>query len=433
MDTDIILWQAAGAAAIVVLACYLFSKRLGTICRQKTIIGALIVFTTVFILSVFLPNKTLILCVSSALYIGLAFFCFRANPATRILWGCVCVLLVLLANILATGIAGFLYHNDSDTRYTEFFSSLTHLMLLAVLFFVATNVGGKKELRFSLFQMILLTGMAILCVVAVGTQLDLLRTMENMVGMNSARQDALFVGGCVLALMIAAVALFHALGREAQKRIESTVEVHQIHLENEYHKSNEISMNALKELRHDMKTHLHVMRSLVEEGKTDDLRDYFNTIEQTYQKDNALFLTGNTMLDAMLTSKQMVAHSDSISVNVAYHTQNGIPLSPTDLCSLVGNLFDNAIEASRKIAPEAREIEVEIGDKDEMVYIKVKNNTDGAYNYADGELMTTKPDSKHGIGLKRIRTIAESAGGFFHINARPDTFTAVVMLPVNKE
>ena len=97
-------------------------------------------------------------------------------------------------------------------------------------------------------------------------------------------------------------------------------------------------------------------------------------------------------------------------------------------------MLNNALEACRRVpAQKARYIDISIGDKGEMIYIKVKNSTDGYYHMADGRLYSTKKGAGHGIGIRRIRGIAESAGGFFDYIPRGTEFTAVVMLPAQQE
>ena len=233
--------------------------------------------------------------------------------------------------------------------------------------------------------------------------------------------------------MLALIFLVFSLGRESQKTLEKTLEGQQARLENEYYRSNEISVNALHELRHDISTHMHVLRSLLDEGRTLELKEYFDSMEAEYKKADGMFMTGNTLLNAMLTNKQMVAEKDGIEIRLSYTTKRIIPLAPMDFCSLVGNLLDNALEACRRVIPEEdRYIDVAVGDKGEMVYIKVKNGTDGYYNVINGFLHTTKQGTGHGVGLKRVRGIAESAGGFFDYIPRGREFTAVVMLPAQQ-
>ena len=429
-----LLWEAIVTAIVTAFVLYLFSKKLGSQNPYKSVIGAFVIFTVIFLLKAFLLSEPLIMCVSIVLYIGYACLAFRRNWSTRILWGCVPIFIALVASVLTFSIAKILDYGDFATEVVRFYLTATCTLLQIIMFLVIANIGKKATYQFTLFQLFFLVGMAILSIIAVNKQMTIIQTLSNITGTETVQRDTVFVSLCFLVFLIAAILLVYNLGKESQQKVEKSLEARQANLENEYYKSNEISINALRELRHDISTHMHVMKTLMDQEKTKELREYFDTLADRYKKDSTLFLTENTMLNAMLTSKMLAAQNDHIDMRLSYSTKREIPLPATDFCSLVGNMIDNAIEANGKIENlESRYIDMDVGDKGDMIYIKVKNCSDGIYNFLDGELQTTKNSTKNGIGLKRIRKIAESAGGFFDTNPRPDEFTAVVMLPSNSE
>ena len=292
------------------------------------------------------------------------------------------------------------------------------------------NLGNHNAYNLSILQLIFLVMMALLSLMAIYIQIKILRVLTNIPATQNVQKNIIFVSICVLIIFLALIVLVFHLGKQSQRTLEKSLEVQQANMEKEYYKSNEISINALHELRHDISTHLYVMKTLLDQEKTGELKEYFDSIESKYEKENTMFMTDNTMLNALLTNKFMIAQKDHIQMRLSYITQNKIPLSPTDFCSLIGNLTDNAIEACRKVSDQQdRYIDIFIGDRGDMVYIKIKNSSNGNYKMIDGELRTTKNGARHGIGLKRIKEIAENVGGFLDINPRPNEFTAFVMLP----
>lgn len=437
MDIFWFLWQMLVSAVETILACYLFTKRIGNHKdRLKPLVGAVVVFTALLLTGLFRVPDMTAACIRFALYIGYAYLAFGKSRIVRIVWGCIPALVTVIANALAFGIASALNYGDLAGAWmwgsVHFYVSATAVMLQVILVLIAANAGKQDTYQYSLspVRLAFLVAMSMIAIVAINLQMGVVYTLTGIIGTQATQQSAVFVSLCVVAVSVALVWLVCSLGKESQKTMEKSLEIRQAQLENSYYRSLEISVEGLRGLRHDISTHIHVMKSLIEKGSNEELKNYFNSIERQYQADNAVFVTDNTMLNAVLTSKRMTAREYHIEMEVSYTTKRTIPLSPTDFCSLTGNMIDNGIEACQKVMDEnKRYIDISIGDKGDMVYIKVKNCSDGIYSTVDGELRTTKAGGRHGIGLARIRKIAESAGGFFDVNPRPDEFTAVVMLP----
>ena len=112
------------------------------------------------------------------------------------------------------------------------------------------------------------------------------------------------------------------------------------------------------------------------------------------------------------------------------HVPKGMKLTDMELCVLVGNLLDNAIEACAQI-PEAerRFIRVYIGMLKGQLYISVTNAVGGALRRSGKTYLSTK-SSAHGYGLWRIDRIAEKYGGYVNRQDETDVFATEVLLPL---
>ena len=98
--------------------------------------------------------------------------------------------------------------------------------------------------------------------------------------------------------------------------------------------------------RHDYRNHIQVMKAYAAAGDMNAIRAYLDLLEQDLTTVDTVIKTGNRMTDAILNSKISIARSRHIDVIADASIPVELGLSEIDLCIIIGNLFDNAIEAS---------------------------------------------------------------------------------------
>lgn len=428
-------WDTFSSVIEVITIYFLFEKQLANSrLRISHIIGAIIVFIAELILHILHIDDILLLPVRFVLYLGYACSVFESEKNARIIWGCIAGIMRIAAQIMAYGIASLLdYGHYAEAWFPGsfyFYTEATTTVIYVLITVIATNISNRSNYKFKSVHVVLLIGVCFICIIATSLQMRVVYTLSAIAGTQITQKYAVLVCICFLVVLVLIVWMINSLGKESYRNMEKTLELQQARVEGNYYRDMEASLKAIRELRHDMKTHMHVMRGLMNEGNIEALNKYFYCIEDRYNAECTVFVTNNMMLNALLTSKQLVAERYHIPIRLNYSSQLQAPLSQIDFCSLIGNLLDNAIEACQKVMDEEnRYVNISIGDKGDMIYIKVINSTDGIYNIKNGELHTTKIGNTHGIGLKRVASIAESVGGFFDISPEFDSFTAVVMLP----
>jgi len=135
------------------------------------------------------------------------------------------------------------------------------------------------------------------------------------------------------------------------------------------------------------------------------------------------------MADAILNSKISLAKSKNIAVKADAHIPLALKTSELDLCVIIGNLFDNAIEASLALPENERMIRVYMDMKNTQLYISFTNFTAGKKQpKLNGKFQTTKGEG-HGFGLVRIDTIVERLDGYISRNSEDGAFTTEILLP----
>ena len=199
-------------------------------------------------------------------------------------------------------------------------------------------------------------------------------------------------------------------------------------LTHQYEEIKTIYLN-MRGWRHDYHNHLQVLKAQLSMGQTELAQEYLGRLEQDLDSIKQLVETGNVSLDAILNSKLSYAQKQQISLHYKATVPPKLSVSDIDLCVLLGNLIDNAVEACEQLPVEQRFLRLYIGIFRKQLYISVTNATGELVRKLDEEYITTKRGN-HGHGLKRINNTVEKYGGFINRKNEPGVFATEIMLPL---
>ena len=200
------------------------------------------------------------------------------------------------------------------------------------------------------------------------------------------------------------------------------IETHYSEVDNMYRK--------MRGWRHDYRNHIQTMKVLAAEGDLDALKKYLDKLHEDLNTVDVVVKTGNKMTDAILNSKISLAKSKGINVIADAKVPVELKMSDIDLCIVIGNLFDNAIEASLALPEEERLIRLYMDIKNTQLYMCLTNFTSvKKLKKQGGRYVTTKGEG-HGFGLVRVDDIIERYGGYISRNSEDGAFTTEIMLPV---
>lgn len=181
--------------------------------------------------------------------------------------------------------------------------------------------------------------------------------------------------------------------------------------------------------RHDYHNHMQSVKAYLAMGSLEEARAYLDALEQDLDDINLLFNTGNINADAVLNAKISLAIKKGIQVDYKATVPRALTVSDIDLCVVIGNLIDNAVEACEKVASENQFIRLYIGILQKQLYLSVSNATNETVRKFDEEYISTKRGN-HGHGLKRINRIVDKYGGFINRKNEPGVFVTEIMLPL---
>ena len=211
------------------------------------------------------------------------------------------------------------------------------------------------------------------------------------------------------------------LDRRIASYQQELIETHYREVDNMY--------RQIRGWRHDYRNHIQTMKAYAAAGDWEAVCRYLDELDTDLATVDTVVKTGNPMTDAILNSKISLARARDIAVTADAHILVKLNLSELDLCCIIGNLFDNAIEASMELPKEQRLIRVYMDMKNTQLYISFTNFTAGKKLAKTGSLFPTTKGDGHGFGLVRIDAIVERLDGYLSRNSEDGAFTTEILLP----
>ena len=213
------------------------------------------------------------------------------------------------------------------------------------------------------------------------------------------------------------------------KQIDKRIAAYQRELIETHYQEVDNMYRKMRGWRHDYRNHIQAMKVMAANGNMDGIKAYLDELDTDLNTVDTVVKTGNAMADAILNSKISLAQSRSIAVHCDAHIPVKLQMSELDLCCILGNLFDNAIEASLSLPESERQIRVYMDMKGTQLYISFTNFTSGRKLNKVGNLFQTSKGEGHGFGLVRIDNIIERLGGYLSRNSEDGAFTTEILIP----
>lgn len=261
--------------------------------------------------------------------------------------------------------------------------------------------------------------------------IDLLAIFNNYPQVSVVKQN-IVTGLIIIVTITLLIMIFSLLINVASKNYYTALSAlleKQVAAQIDHYEKLEKLNSDMRTFRHDYINHLNSINALIGEGCCSDAQDYIAKLTESTHRNEAVFLTGNRLADAILTDK-----SDSCKdhADIVFDGCITDKIDNSDICIILANALDNAAEACQKCAERSR---ITIASQIRQGYwaMTMKNPTVSADS--EGLMKTSKKDERnHGFGLISIEQTVKKYDGTMAVSIKDGVFelSVVLKIPDNK-
>ena len=188
-----------------------------------------------------------------------------------------------------------------------------------------------------------------------------------------------------------------------------------------------------RQAKHDIRHHISIMRSYLQQGEYSKLEAYLNTYSKTLPDDTTFVFCENRAVNVLLLYFAQQAKNGDIDFAVHTVLSENLPVSEADLSVLLGNLLENALDACSAQTDARKHIAVSATTNDTTLFLTVDNTFSGDLKLnRQGQYLSTKRKGS-GLGLTSVSSIISRYGGTLDIRHDNGVFRVSIMLPLLDE
>lgn len=184
--------------------------------------------------------------------------------------------------------------------------------------------------------------------------------------------------------------------------------------------------------RHDFFNHLSLIGQMIRSGSAGEALAYIETLRAETNESAALVNSGNLAVDSILNAKLPAARANGIRVSLRLEVPK-METEPVDLCTMLGNLWDNAFEANLYLENRAeRFIQLTVRPSDFFCSIHMENPVAPGREAQAESRQSTKRLPGHGLGVRQIKKTVQKYDGVYSLRfVQPGRFVVDLLLPID--
>jgi len=298
---------------------------------------------------------------------------------------------------------------------------ITDLSLVVLLFMLKRSQKSIMKIKMTLGELIFVTIFCFFSPVLV----EILASLEAI--FNNKVYDLTWV---VLVLLMNGAVIYGIFNRKKARYYKNLSETYRQQFGEEYTYFKEYKDNNrdMMKFRHDWNNHMIVMQDLLEQGKYEEAKKYFDTFPVAGKGRSKRLITGSETVDTIFAAKVDLFERFNIDVKMEGELTRLVKMEPVDICILFSNLIDNAIEACSKFQGN-RYLRISVTESPNVLMISLMNPMAGELIKDGAGIRTTKEEkNSHGIGLQNVEEIVTKYNGEYYIEAQDGEFRIMLVL-----
>ena len=241
-----------------------------------------------------------------------------------------------------------------------------------------------------------------------------------------------FLPTVLIVFYVMFLSLYHVqLRKKAQIELQSTMletELKQSHAEMERLKS---SARQTAMYQHDMRHHLQLIDSFLAAGKQEEAEEYIRAIYSDIESILPRRYCENEAVNLLCSSFAEKAARSGVALTVEASVGTNLPLSDTELCSVLSNGLENALHAVGKLEPARRWVRLYCAEKSGNLLVEIRNAYDGRIKLSEG--IPLSDHTGHGYGCRSIASIVRQHRGHCLFEPKDGIFTLRIAIPLMKK
>ena len=175
------------------------------------------------------------------------------------------------------------------------------------------------------------------------------------------------------------------------------------------------SLNELRNIRHNINNQYSYMNVLLQNKDYDGLQNYFDEVLGTFSKSFISYVDcGNRELNAIFNLEKAKADAKHIALDLKILVPSKLNISELDLCNVLTNIIDNAIENCQMKAGETPAVTVAMSMKGDYLFGRITNPTDQEKEFLQKPIVTSKKEKMlHGKGIHIVKQIIKRYNGYY--------------------
>lgn len=274
--------------------------------------------------------------------------------------------------------------------------------------------------------------MALMLTISILSVLLQLFSFNNKSSFELLQTMMLLVNSCFLLIQLMAYYFYFTIGKQFAAQEEWLALQHKEELEQDILATARQTYESLSELRHEIKNHDAYLSALLEKGDYEGLRAYFAEYQAENNEAVRFVHSGNERVDAIINNRMTRARMLNVRIETMLALPPQLNISEKDLCSLLSNLLDNAVEGCAACGAAAdHKVKLHMRKDGGYLFLHTENpvSQEAEVQQRRLSLKTTKDSAAlHGYGTKIIRRIAEKYNGAVKFQIKGSQFVVDVML-----